>query len=150
MRKFLATGNGCPCEKVPIFPNEGIHADMHSASMIKLFLSRSKGISTNLLSYSSVSSWISFSYKNIHSAISQPSQTVVHLCMLGTSPAASSPSRANSLKWSIVSHVAHCIVHFDHSWQGSALLKFATGGERGDEMMEHFVQLVCWALQMHK
>lgn len=147
MRKSLPTGNGCPCEKVPVFPNEGIHADMHSASVIKLFLSRSKGISSNLLSYSSVSSWISFNYKNIHSAISQPSQTVVHLCMLGTSPAASSPSRANSLNWSIVSHVVYCIVQFDHSWQGSALLHLATGGE---EMMEHFFQLVCWTSQVHK
>lgn len=149
MRKSLPTGNGCPCEKVPIFPNEGIYADMHSAPVIKPFLSRFKGISTNLLSYSSVSSWISFSYKNIHSAISQPSQTVAHLCMLGTSPAASSPSRANSLNWSIVSHVVYCIVQFDHSWQGSALLQLATGGGR-EEMMEHFVQLVCWTSQMHK
>ena len=121
---------------------------MHSASVIKLFLSRSKGISTNLLPYRSVSSWISFSYKNIHSAISQPSQTVVHLCMLGTPPAASSPSRANSLNQSIVSHEVYCIVQFDHSWQGSALLQLATGG--GEEMMEHFVQLVCWTSQMHK
>lgn len=149
-RKSLPIGNGCPCQKAQIHrvPDIGIRPDTHFASVIKLFLSWSKWISTNLFSYSSVSSWISFNCKNIHTAISQPSETVVHLCMLGTSPAVSSPSKENSLNWFIVAHVVYCIVQFHHSWQGSTLLQLATGG--GEEMVKHFVQLVCWTSQMYK
>lgn len=51
-KEWLSLWNNCRVPKV------GIHEDVHSSSVIKLFLSRSKWISTNLLSYSSVSSWI--------------------------------------------------------------------------------------------
>lgn len=73
-------GNLCP-KGMPVSvencrSTEFTMKDMHSTLDIKPFLSSSEWISTSLLSYGLVSSWISFNSKNIYSSISQSSQTL--------------------------------------------------------------------------